>query len=40
MPMVAKMKAYEEDRYGRLVVELFTKANKIINAAMISSDVA
>ena len=35
MPLVAKMKEYDEDRYGRLIVELFTEDNKSINAAMI-----
>ena len=40
MPLVAKMKEYEEDRYGRLIVELFTEDNKSINAAMICSGAA
>jgi endonuclease YncB( thermonuclease family) len=40
MPMVAKMKEYDEDRYGRLIVELFTEDNKSINAAMICSGAA
>ena len=31
MPMVAKMKEYDEDRYGRLIVELFTEDDKSIN---------
>ena len=33
MPLVAKMKRYDEDRYGCLIVELFTEDNKSINAA-------
>ena len=33
MLLVAKMKEYDEDRYGRLIVELFTEDNKSINAA-------
>ena len=40
MPLVAKMKEYDEDRYGRLIVELFTEDNKSINAAMICSGAA
>ena len=40
MPLVAKMKEYEEDRYGRLIVELFTEDNKSINEAMICSGAA
>ena len=40
MPLVAKMKQYDEDRYGRLIVELFTEGNKSINAAMICSGAA
>ena len=40
MPLVAKMKEYDQDRYGRLIVELFTEDNKSINAAMICSGVA
>ena len=37
MPLVAKTKEYDKDRYGRLIVELFTEDNKSINAAMICS---
>ena len=40
MPLVAKMKEYDEDRYGRLIVELFTEDDKSINAAMICSGAA
>ena len=40
MPLVAKMKEYDKDRYGRLIVELFTEDNKSINAAMICSGAA
>ena len=40
MPLVAKMKEHDEDRYGRLIVELFTEDNKSINAAMICSGAA
>ena len=40
MPLVAKMKEYDEDRYGRLIVELVTEDNKSINAAMICSGAA
>ena len=40
MPLVAKMKEYDEDRYGRLIVELFTEDNKSINAAIICSGAA
>ena len=40
MPLVAKMKEYDEDRYGRLIVELFTEDGKSINAAMICSGAA
>ena len=40
MPLVANMKQYDEDRYGRLIVELFTEDNKSINAAMICSGAA
>tara|TARA_A100001015_G_scaffold17282_1_gene20124 strand:- start:5920 stop:6054 length:135 start_codon:yes stop_codon:yes gene_type:complete len=40
MPLVAKMKDYDEDRYGRLIVELFTEDGKSINAAMICSGAA
>ena len=40
MPLVARMKEYDEDRYGRLVVELFTDDDKSINAAMICSAAA
>ena len=40
MPLVAKMKEYDEDRYGRLIVELFTEDNESINAAMICSGAA
>ena len=29
MPLVAKMKEYDKDRYGRLIVELCTEDNKI-----------
>ena len=28
MPLVAKMKEYDEDRYGHLIVELLTDDNK------------
>lgn len=40
MPLVAQMKECDEDRYGRLIVELFTEDNKSINAAMICSGAA
>ena len=40
MPLVAKMKEHNEDRYGRLIVELFTEDNNSINAAMICSGAA
>ena len=40
MSLVAKMKEYDKDRYGRLIVELFTEDNKRINAAMICSGAA
>ena len=40
MPLVAKMKEYDEDRYGRFIVELFTEDNKSINAAMICQGAA
>ena len=40
MPLVAKMKEHEEDRYGRLIGELFTEDNKSITTAMICSGAA
>ena len=40
MPLVAKMKEYDQDRYGRLIVELFTEDDKSINAAMICAGAA
>ena len=40
MPLVAKMKEYDEDRYGHLIVELLTDDNITINAAMICSGAA
>ena len=40
MSLVAKMKEYDKDRYGRPIVELFTEDNKRINAAMICSGAA
>ena len=33
MPLGAKMMEYDEERYGRLIVELFTEDNRSINAA-------
>ena len=32
MPLAAKMKEYDEARYGYLIVELFTEDNKSMNA--------